>query len=263
MNSTTIDIGKITLKRIGLGTNRLTDTSENRELLNKAVKLGYNFIDTANIYTSGNSEQTIGKTLSPFPQNIIIATKGGMVRGAPADNSPAHLRNELEQSLARLKTDSILLYQLHRVNPDTPIENTMQFLKSLQDEGMIKHIGLSEVTVEQIERAKRAVNIVSVQNHYNMYTRKHDDVIEYCEKNNIIFIPYFPLGKPADYKDIIYNTAKKYNVSPQQILLAWLLKRSPVMLPIPGTLSQGHLKQNIDTLKIELSEKDFDLLSQN
>lgn len=257
----TISFGNTTVNRIGLGTNRLTDTAENRELLNHAVRLGINFIDTANIYTGGNSEQTIGNALSPFPDDIIIATKGGMVRGAPANNKPEYLKYELEQSLARLKTGCITLFHLHRVDPEIPVEKTMKFLKELQAEGKIKFIGLSEVTVEQIERARSAAEIVSVQNHYNLSIRKHDDVVDYCEKNNIVFIPYFPLGKSTDYTDSLKNIAHKYGVSPQQTVLAWLLKRSPAMLPIPGTLSLSHLEQNINSLSAELDDTDLESLN--
>jgi len=258
----TIKIGNITVNRIGLGTNRLTDSPETHELLNRATELGINFIDTANIYQGGKSEQTIGNTLSPYPEGLVIATKGGMVAGSPANNEPAYLRKELELSLSRLKTDCITLYQLHRVNPETPVEDTMRFLKELQQEGKIKYTGLSEVTVEQIEKAGSVVEVTTVQNHYNLSIRKHEAVVDYCEKNNIIFIPFFPLGKAGVNEPVIQSIAKKYDASPQQIALAWLLKRSPVMLPIPGTLSAEHLEQNVNAMNIDLDEEDFESLNK-
>jgi pyridoxine 4-dehydrogenase len=257
-----IHIGNITVNRIGLGTNRLTDIPENRELLNHAVKKGINFIDTANIYQGGKSETTIGNTLSPFPENLLVASKGGMVPGSPANNDPKHLRQQLGLSLSRLKTKCITLYQLHRVNPDTPVEDTMRFLKELQQEGKIKYIGLSEVTVEQIVRARKEAEITSVQNHYSLRERKHEEVLNYCEKNNIVFIPFFPLDKGSTGNEQLNKIAAKYNVSPQQITLAWLLKRSPVMLPIPGTLSRSHLDENTASLNIELEDNDFEILNK-
>jgi pyridoxine 4-dehydrogenase len=255
-----ISMGDKTVCRIGLGTNRLTDTPQNHELLKHAVKLGINFIDTANIYQGGASEQTIGNTLAPFPKSVVIATKGGMVPGSEANNSPEHLRKVIEESLKRLKTKCIELYHLHRVNPKTPIEETMGFLKKMQMEGKIKHLGLSEVTVEQIEKARSIIEITSVQNHYNLRERKHETVIDYCEKNNIIFIPFFPLDRGSSNSQTLDEIAKKYKSTPQQIVLAWLLKRSPVMLPIPGTLSIKHLEENFAAGKIILSEEDYQAL---
>jgi len=253
-------IGNIKVNRIGLGTNRLTDLKESGELLNKAVQIGINFIDTANIYTKGESEKTIGNTFSPFPENILVTTKGGMVPGSSANNEPVYLRTCLEESLARLKTRSITLYQLHRVAPDVPIEETMKLFKEFRDESKIKLIGLSEVTVEQIERARKIADVASVQNHYNLGERKHEDVLNYCEKNNFIFIPYFPLDKGKISTVVLSEISKKYNASTHQIALAWLLKRSPVMLPIPGTLNINHLSENAESLNIDLNDDDFNAL---
>src|SRR4030095_16730152 len=258
-----ISLGEYAVSRIGLGTNRVTDTKETRAVLKRAVELGLNFIDTANIYTGGQSEQTIGDTLTPYPEGLIIATKGGMVRGAPANNQPDYLRNCIEESMKRLKTPTITHYQLHRVAPDTLIEETMNFFKQLQAEGKIKYIGLSEVTVEQIERARKIADIMSVQNHYNFSVRKYEDVVDYCEKNNIIFIPFFPLnsGKvTTNISNTIKEIAGKHKVTEHQIALAWLLKRSPVMLPIPGTLSVKHLEQNFTSMDIELSVEEYETL---
>jgi aryl-alcohol dehydrogenase-like predicted oxidoreductase len=258
---TTVKIGNITIKRIGLGTNRLTDTKANHSLLIRAVELGLNFIDTANIYTGGDSEKTIGSTLSPFPDGLFVATKGGMVRSAPANNEPDYLRACIEESLKSLKTKCITLYQLHRANPETPIEDTMRFFNDMKAEGKIKYLGLSEVTVGQIERARKVTEIVSVQNHYNLSIRKHEEVLNYCEANNIIFIPFFPLDSGRVTGTEISKIAKKYNLSIHQTALAWLLKRSHVVLPIPGTLSVKHMEENIEALNIELSDEDFESLN--
>lgn len=252
----TIKIGDLTVKRIGLGTNRLTDTTDNRALLKRAVELGINFIDTANIYQDGKSEQTIGNTLSPYPEGLVIGTKGGMVPGAEPNNEPEYLQKVLDESLERLGTDCITLYQIHRVSPKTPVKDTMAFLNEKKKEGRIKYIGLSEVTIEQIEEARKTAEIISVQNNYSMAERKHDRVVDYCQANDIVFIPFFPLR----YNDrlAIESIAKKYNATASQIGLAWLLKRSPAMLPIPGTLSLSHLEENIKALEIELSDEDFE-----
>jgi aryl-alcohol dehydrogenase-like predicted oxidoreductase len=258
----TVSIGDTTVCRVGLGTNRLTDTPQNHELLKHAASLGINFIDTANIYQSGASEKTIGNTLSPYPEDLVIATKGGMVPGSDANNEPEHLREAIEESLKRLKTNCITLYQLHRVNPETPIEETMNFFELMQKEGKIKHIGLSEVTVEQIERARNIIEITSVQNHYNLNVRKHERVVDYCERNNIIFIPFFPLDSGRVSSKTLNEIAKKYNCTPHQLSIAWLLKRSPIMLPIPGTLSMRHLDENQHSLNIMLSDEDYNALDR-
>lgn len=255
---TTIKIGGITVKRIGLGTNRLTDTTENHELLKRAVELGINFIDTANIYQGGQSETTIGNTLSPYPNELLVTTKGGMVPGKESNNEPVYLEKMLNESLARLKTDCITLYQIHRISPNTPIETTMKFLNEKIKEGKIKHIGLSEVTTAQIEEARKTAEITTVQNNYSLGERKHDNVVDYCEKNNIIFIPFFPLRN--NDKQTLDSIAKKYDANTSQIALAWLLKRSHMMLPIPGTLSTKHLEENVKSLDIKLSDNDFEVL---
>ncbi len=260
-NKSSLSLGEIKLNRIGLGTNRITDNENAHAVLKHAVSIGINFIDTADIYQGGNSEITIGKTLAPYPDNVIIATKGGMVRGAEANNSPDHLQNVLDQSLKSLKADCITLYQLHRVNPKTPIKETMSFFKQMQSEGKIKHIGLSEVTAEQIEEARKTVEIASVQNRFSITERRHNNVVNYCEKHDIIFIPFFPLNSGAVGSGQLEKIAARHNASVHQIALAWLLKRSPVMLPIPGTLSVKHLDENIAALNIELSDEEFDSLN--
>ena len=256
-----ISIGEYKVRRIGLGTNRLTDTPENRELLNHAVQLGINFIDTANIYQSSRSEQTIGNTLSPYAGDLLIATKGGMVRGAPANNDPDYLESAINESLGRLKTNCITLYQLHRMNPEASIKKTMSFFKQMQKEKKIKYIGLSEVSVEQIEEARKTAEIVTVQNHYSLAVRKHEAVVEYCEKNGIVFIPFFPLGTGNISEKVLGDIAAKYNSTIQQLSIAWLLRRSPAMLPIPGTLSIKHLEENIASENINLSDDDYNTLN--
>jgi pyridoxine 4-dehydrogenase len=256
---TFIKIGDYSVYRIGLGTNRVKDGAA--ELLKHAVRIGINFIDTADIYQGGASERAIGNALFPYNKDLVIATKGGMVPGAPANNSPAHLSKVLENSLKSLRTYCITLYQLHRVNNNTPLEETMNFFKQAQSDGKIKYIGLSEVTVEQIETARKYAEIVTVQNHYNLGQRKHEDVIDYCEKNNVVFIPFFPLGIAKLPVNKINEIAEKYTVTTQQILLAWLLKRSPAMLPIPGTLSVSHADENLAALNIKLSDEDYNILS--
>jgi aryl-alcohol dehydrogenase-like predicted oxidoreductase len=256
-----ISIAERKVRRIGLGTNRLTDTPENQALLKNAISLGINFIDTANIYQGGRSEETIGNTLSPYSDDLVIATKGGMVRGAPANNDPEFLAKAIVESLVRLKTNCITLYHLHRMNPEASIKRTMSFFKQMLSEGKIKHIGLSEVSIEQIEEARKTAEVTTVQNHYNLAIRKHEAVVDYCEKNGIVFIPFFPLGTGNIPEKILSGIAAKYGSTIQQVSLAWLLKRSPAMLPIPGTLSIRHLEENLASEDIELNEDDFNKLN--
>lgn len=256
----TVRLGSLTVNRIGLGTNRIADTDEAHDLLQCSVELGINFIDTAYRYQNGASETAIGNALAPYPQGLIIATKGGW-----SNDMPDQLRGFLEESLRRLQTNCIALYQLHRANPDVPIEDSVGMLKQFHEEGHIKHIGLSEVTVEQIKRAQAVTPIASVQNEYNLAVRKHEAVVDYCTKQNIVFIPYYPLqglsDAPTGVQKLVTDLAQKYQATPQQIALAWLLKRSPMMLPIPGTLSIDHLKMNLASATIKLTEEDYQKLS--
>jgi pyridoxine 4-dehydrogenase len=251
-----VKIGNKMVNRLGLGTNRITDTDEARALLRRAVELGVNFIDTAHTYRDGASEITIGKTLAPYSEDLLIATKGGM-RGA----SPDRLRADLEDSLQRLQTDCIDLYQLHRVDQSVPLEITMGAMKQFRDEGKIRSVGLSEVDVAQIEQAQQIVPIASVQNEYNLVKRQYEAVLEYCTAHDIIFIPWFPLGglggDTVHVNALTEGLAKKYNAKPQQIALSWLLARSPIMLPIPGTLSIKHLLSNLEAASIRLSAEDY------
>lgn len=262
----TIKIGKdLTVKRIGLGTNRIRNDEVSKISLLKALELGINFFDTASAYTNGESEEVIGNIFYPHYQdkNIVISTKGGMKRGSFAvDSSPQNLSISLENSLRKLKLERIDLYFLHRVDPFVPLEQSLLFLKKMQDEGKIRYIGLSAVSVEQIRQARKLVEVVVIQNEYNFWERRHDEVINYCERENLVFIPYFPLRgsllqEPAEFAFL----QKKYRASFPQLALAWLLQRSPCMLPIPGSLSPTHIAQNINSLKIKLEKEDFDKLS--
>jgi pyridoxine 4-dehydrogenase len=253
MDVTTLKLGDTELTRVGLGTNRLTNTSEQVAFVNEAVELGVKMIDTAHTYTGGQSEETIGAALSPVPVGVIVATKGGY---QPGTGRPDVLRTQIETSLRRLRTDVIDLYYLHRVHPDTPIEDSVGVLAEYRDAGKIHHVGLSQVGIDQIERARAIVPIAAVQNHYNLSERGWDDVVDYCAREGIVFVPYFPLkgsgGRALD------DVAGRHGATPAQIRLAWLLRRSPATLPIPGTLSLEHLKENLAALEIELTDAEFD-----
>jgi pyridoxine 4-dehydrogenase len=258
----TITLGDKSVHRLGLGTNRITDTPAAHALLKRAIELGITFIDTAHVYQGGASETTIGHVLAPYPPEVVIATKGGM-NGA----SPEQLRADLEDSLERLQTDCIDLYQLHRVDPVVPLETTVAAMKQFQDEGLIQHIGLSEVTIEQIKQAQRITTIASVQNEYNLAKRQHEPVVDFCTEQGIIFIPWFPLGglrgDTAKVNELTKELAEKYQVTSQRIALVWLLARSPMMLPIPGTLSIEHLESNLQAASIELAPGDYQALQGN
>ncbi|HSS61257.1 MAG TPA: aldo/keto reductase [Candidatus Limnocylindrales bacterium] len=255
--ATTVRLGDLELARVGLGTNRLMNTRDNIALVKAAVAAGVQMIDTAHSYTGGDSEETIGTALSPFPEGIVVATKGGI--GGPGRGRPEVLRAEIEESFRRLRTDTIPLYYLHRVDPQTPIEESVAAIKEYQDRGRIRQIGISEVGIEQIERARKVAPIAAVQNQYNIEERKYDPVVDYCTAEGIVFVPFFPLrarGGPA-----VAQIAQRHRATPHQVLLAWLLQRSPLMLPIPGTLSLEHLKQNVGALAIELSDSELKSLS--
>jgi pyridoxine 4-dehydrogenase len=252
-----IQVGEREVLRLGLGTNRISDNPESRAVLRAALDFGVNFIDTADKY--GISQNIIGATLSPYPKNLIIATKGGW----SDDNDKSSLEAQIDNSLKVLKVDQIYLWYLHRVDPTIPIEQTMEFLKSQVEAGKIRHIGLSGVTIDQIKAARKIVPILAVQNRYNLVEREDDDVIDYCEREGIIFAPFFPLnsGSVALNKRL-QEIADKHQASPIQIAIAWLLKRSPTMLPIPGTLDPHHLRENLKALDIDLTDKDYNYLSQ-
>jgi pyridoxine 4-dehydrogenase len=252
-----VKLGEFDVARIGLGTNRLTRTHDNVALIKAAVAAGVQMIDTAYSYTGGQSEETIGEALSPFPDVCIVATKGG---GGPSARRgrPEVLRVQIEESLRRLRTDTIPLYYLHRVDPATPLEESLGSIKEFQDRGKIRHVGVSEVSIDQIERARKVVPIAAVQNHYNLSERKWDAVVDYCTREGIVFVPFFPLR--GDGGGALRGIAERHRATPHQIMLAWLLRRSPAMLPIPGTLSVQHLEDNLGALDIDLTDAEFEAL---
>ncbi len=264
--------GDLTVHRLGFGAMRITgdgvwgepkDPKEAHAVLRRTVELGINFIDTADSYGPEVSERLIGETLRPYPKGLVIATKGGLTRQGPGSwlpvGRPEYLGQCVELSLRRLHLERIDLYQLHRFDAKVPMEETLGALKKLQEEGKIRHIGLSEVSVDEIKRARKIVPIVSVQNLYNLGDRKHEDVVEYCTKEKLGFIPWFPmaagdLAKPGSALD---HAAKKHGASVSQLALAWLLHHSPVMLPIPGTSSVKHLEENTAAASLKLSEAEW------
>ena len=248
-----IELGDTEVPRVGLGTNRLTSTSENVTFVREAIAAGVGLIDTAHVYTGGRSEEAIGEALSPIPDGCVVATKGGWASGGGAA-----LRAEIEESLRRLRTDSIPLYYLHRIDPDTPLEESVGVIEEHRDRGKIGHVGISNVGVEQIERARQIVPIAAVQDEYNLSERKHEEVVDYCAEEGIVFVAYFPLR--GDGPPVLGEIAERHGASPAQIALAWLLRRSPMMLPIPGTLSPEHLRENLAALEIELDDEEFEAL---
>jgi pyridoxine 4-dehydrogenase len=270
-DSETIDLGgELIVNRLGFGAMRLTgdgiwgppkDPATAIAVLRRAVELGVNFIDTADSYGPNVSEELIAEALAPYPKDFVISTKGGWNRPGPNqwthDASPAHLRQAVEGSLKRLRLDRIDVYQLHVPDPVVPLAASIETLANMQLEGKIRLVGLSNVTVEHIERARKIVPIVSVQNRYSFADREWDNVVDYCERNGIAFIPWFPLGAGRVAGKLLERIAKVRQVKPIQIALAWLLMRSPVMLPIPGTSSIAHLEENIQAASLELSENDY------
>jgi aryl-alcohol dehydrogenase-like predicted oxidoreductase len=254
--ASTLAFGETGVIRVGLGTNRLTNTPGNQAVLREAISAGVNFIDTAHLYTGGDSELTIGAALAPFPEGRVVATKGGY---SPGEGRPEILSAQIEQSLDRLRTDQIELYYLHRVDPETPLETSLAVIREYRDQGKIRHVGISEVAIEQIERARQVVPIAAVQNHYNLSERRHEDVVDYCAEQQILFVPYFPLR--GDGRPLLKDIADAHRATPSQITLAWLLRRSPTMLPIPGTSSPEHLRENLAALEIELRDEEYQALA--
>jgi pyridoxine 4-dehydrogenase len=227
------------------------------------VELDVNFIDTADAYGPDVSEQLIGQALSPYKSGVVIATKGGLTRQGPNIwtplGRPEYLQQQVEMSLRYLKLERIDLWQLHRIDPKVPVEESLGIIKKLQTEGKIRHVGLSEVKPKEIEQARKVVDIVSVQNLYNIGDRQHEDTLEYCEQHNIAFIPWFPVaaGKLAQPGGKLDQAAKKHDATVSQLSLAWLLHRSKVMLPIPGTSSVAHLEENIGAANVHLSDAEW------
>jgi len=269
--------GDLRVTRLGFGAMRITgdgiwgepaDRAEAVRVLRRAVELGVDFIDTADSYGPAVSEEIIAEALYPYPAGLVIATKGGFQRPGPnrwvENGKPEHLRSACEGSLRRLRLDRIDLYQLHRIDPKVPADDQIGALKDLQAQGKIKHIGLSEVNVRQIQHARTIVPIVSVQNRYSVTDRGSEDVLEYCEKENTGFIPWFPLaaGRVSGTDSPIRHVAARLGATPSQVALAWLLARSPVLLPIPGTSRVKHLEENVAAAGLKIDANTMQELSR-
>ena len=269
--------GDLQVNRLGFGAMRLTgdgiwgepkDPAEAKRVLQRAVEMGVNFIDTADSYGPDVSERLIGEALSPYAKGVVIATKGGLTRQGPNKwlpvGRPEYLEQQVNMSLRLLKTDVIDLWQLHRIDPKVPVEDSLGKIAELQKAGKIRHVGLSEVKPEEIEQARKVVEIVSVQNKYNIGDRAHEDVLDYCTEHKIAFIPWFPvaageLARPGGKLD---QAAKRHGATVSQLSLAWLLHRSPVMLPIPGTSSVAHLEENVAAAEVKLSDAEWNEIEQ-
>lgn len=236
------------MPRIGLGTNRLTTTPENVTFIREAVAAGVRHIDTAHLYTGADSERALGEALAGNTEDVLVATKGGY---EPGEGRPEVLAAQIEQSLRSLRTEAIGLYYLHRVDPQTPFEESLGAIKEYVDRGAIRHVGISDVTVEQIERAREIVPVAAVQNLYNLADRDHEDVIDYCEREQIAFVPYYPLK--GEGGSGVRAAAERLGVTENAVKLAWLLQRSPVVLPIPGTRNIEHLRENLAALDLDLA----------
>jgi pyridoxine 4-dehydrogenase len=265
--------GDLEVHRLGFGAMRITgpgiwgppdDPEEAKRVLRRVVELGIDLIDTADSYGPEVSENLIAEALHPYPDGLVIATKGGLRRSGPSqwprDARPERLKECCEASLRRLKLDQIDLYQLHSPDPQVPLEDSVGALKELQDEGKIRHVGVSNVSVAELEQARGIVEVVTVQNRYNLSDRSSEDVLEACEEAGIGFIPWFPLatGRLAEPGGALDRIAREHDATPAQIALAWLLARSPVMLPIPGTSSVEHLEEDFAATRIQLSTSEVD-----
>ena len=267
--------GEVSVHRLGFGAMRLTgdgiwgppkNHAEALRVLRRAAELGVNFIDTADSYGPLVNEEVIAEALFPYPKDLVIATKGGWNRPGPNqwthDATPAHLRKAVEGSLKRLRLERIDVYQLHHPDPVVSLEDSVGTLAQLKSEGKIRMVALSNVTQEHIERARRIVPIISVQNRYSFADREWDYVVDYCERNGIAFIPWFPLGAGRVAGQILDQIARAHEVTPHQVAIAWLLKRSPMMLPIPGTSSVKHLQDNVAAASVQLRDEEFQKLSR-
>jgi pyridoxine 4-dehydrogenase len=264
--------GDLTIHRLGFGAMRITgegiwgepkNPDEAKRVLKRAVEIGVDFIDTADSYGPEVSERLIAEALYPYSKGLVIATKGGLTRQGPNKwlpvGRPEYLTQQVEMSLRRLRVERIDLYQLHRIDPKVPVEESLHALKNLQKAGKIRHIGLSEVTPEEIEQARKVVKIVSVQNRYNIGDRAHEKTVTYCEQNGLGFIPWFPVaaGKLAKPGGPLDEAARSHDATVAQLSIAWLLHRSPVILPIPGTSSVAHLEENIASGALRLSDDEW------
>jgi aryl-alcohol dehydrogenase-like predicted oxidoreductase len=269
----TVDLGDgLAVRRLGFGAMRITgrgvwgpppDRDEAIAVLRRAVELGVNLIDTADSYGPEVSEELIAEALHPYPEGLVIATKGGLRRTGPGewprDGRPEHLLEACDGSLRRLRVDRIDLYQLHSPDANVPYEESVGALKRLREEGKIRHVGVSNVSVEQLRVAREIVPVVSVQNRFNLADRSSEDVLEECGRQRLGFIPWFPLsaGSLAEPGGLVTEIAKRHDATPAQVAIAWLLQRSPMMLPIPGTGSIAHLEENIATAQLDLSDDEM------
>jgi pyridoxine 4-dehydrogenase len=269
-----IDVGgDLTVNRLGFGAMRITGSGiwgdpgsreDAKAVLRRAVELGVNFIDTADSYGPDVSEELIGEALAPYADDIVIATKGGLVRPGPndwqPDGRPEHLKEACEGSLRRLKLEQIPLYQLHRPDPKVPFEDSLGAIVELKEQGKIRHIGLSNVTEDELRRAQALTPIVSIQNRYNVNDRRSESLLDLCEQESIVFLPWAPIQE-TDSNSFLQQVAKEKNATAHQVILAWLLARSPQLLPIPGTGSVGHLDENVAAAGIELSAEEVATLT--
>jgi aryl-alcohol dehydrogenase-like predicted oxidoreductase len=267
--------GDLTVNRMGFGAMRLTgkgvwgqpgDRQEAVRVLRRALELGVNFVDTADSYGPAVSEQIIADALYPYPEGLVIGTKAGFERPGPGrwvtNGRPGYLRRQLEGSLRRLRVERIDLWQLHRIDDKVPADEQFGAMREFQREGLVRHLGLSEVSVAQIERARRAVPIVSVQNRYNVTDREWEAELDYCEREGLAFLPWFPLAAGAlEEGGTLTRVAERHEATPYQIALAWLLARSPAMLVIPGTSSVSHLEENVRAGEIRLTREDLEELA--
>jgi pyridoxine 4-dehydrogenase len=263
---TTIKLRDLTVSRLGLGAMRLSaapaDRTESIRTLRRAVDLGIDFIDTADSYDLGRNEELIAQALHPYPEGLVIATKAGRAHPSPSEwidlGRPEYLRQQAELSLRRLRVERLDLFQLHRIDAKVPLADQLGALRQLQDEGKVRHVGLSEVTVEQLEAARAYADVVSVQNLYNVADRRHEDVLDHCAGAGIAFVPWLPIGgRPVD-DPRTRQVAAELGATATQVALAWLLHRSPAMLPIPGTSSGRHLEENAAALTLELSVEQYE-----